>query len=446
MAIIILSVVVLVAVVVCAALYMQLKSQRESVSALNGEIAALKASEASLSTSRDMLVSQLENERHRAESLDARLSDATSALGAERETSARLKESLHQTELQREERERALEERFKNLANEILIRNSREFKEQNEQRLGEILNPLRQNIDEFRKTVTDTYNAEARERFSLSERIHELVELNNTIGREAKELTGALKGNNKMQGDWGEMVLETILEKSGLRSGIEYKTQESRTTEESKGRPDVVVYYPDDRCVIIDSKVSLKAFMDYLNADTPEQQKTAGDGHLRSVRAHVDELHRKNYQELIGASALDFVMMFIPNEPAYIAAMRLDPGLWQYAYEKRVLIVCPTHLVSALRLIEQLWSRDRQSRNAIEIAKSAGDMYDKFAAFVADMEKIDKALNTTRNAYDEAMKKLSSGRGNLLNRAESLRKMGVKASKSIARAAAEEDNTDAAGE
>lgn len=345
-----------------------------------------------------------------------------------------------ENEKTRAEQEQIFENRFKILANDILRQNTTDLKNQNEEKLREILQPLHSNIEEFRKTVAETYNNEARERFSLSERIKDLVNLNQSISRQAQELSEALRGDSKVQGDWGEMVLESILEKSGLQKGVEYFIQ--ATTDENGNtlrnedgtllRPDVIVRYPDKRFVVIDSKVSLTAFVDYANATDDESRQLASVRHVRSVRKHIDELARKRYQDYVGDTKLDFVMMFIPTEPAYIAAMRLEPSLWQEAYDKNVLIVSPTHLVSGLKLIAQLWSRDRHTRNAITIAEEAGKMYDKFADFTKDMEKIEKALGSTRKAFDDAMTKLSCGTGNLVTRAQNLQKLGVKANKQIA--------------
>lgn len=384
----------------------------------------------------------------RINQLNDELSRRIEALTSLREENARLATSLAHIEEEREVREQQMAAQFKNLANDILRQNSADFKAQNEQRLEEILSPLRTNLDEFRKTVTDAYSSEARERFSLTERIRELVDLNNTISREARELTLALRGNNQVQGDWGEMVLETILEKSGLQEGEEYFMQ---VTNDEKGtalrnesgqklRPDVVVKYPDGRCVIIDSKVSLTAFIEYANAENDKIKDEASARHLKSVRGHIDELARKNYQNYIGEAKLDFVMMFIPNEPAYIAAMRLDPSLWQEAYDRKVLIVSPTHLVSGLRLIEQLWSRDKVTKNAIKIAEDAGKMYDKFADFTKDMDRIATALGTATKAHSDAMTKLSTGTGNLVKRAQDLKALGIKASKQLAASASAEQN------
>lgn len=407
----------------------------------------------SVETRKAELATMSELDRARQQQIEsslARLDAANEQLASTREENARLSASLRHYREEEELRERHLETHFRNLANDILKQNSVEFKAQNEERLNQILDPLKANLDDFRKTVAETYNNEARERFSLSERIRELVDLNQSISKEARELADALRGNSKVQGDWGEMVLESILEKSGLQKGEEYFIQATtdeggntlRNEEGRNLRPDVVVKYPDGRCVIIDSKVSLTAFVDYVNADDEETKKRAAIRHIRSVKSHIDELARKSYQDYVGEAKLDFVMMFIPNEPAYIAAMRLDPTLWQNAYDSKVLIVSPTHLVSGLRLIAQLWSRDRYTKNAIKIAEEAGKMYDKFADFTADMERIEKAINSTQKAYSDAMTKLSSGKGNLVARAQKMQALGVKASKQLASStlsAADED-------
>lgn len=381
------------------------------------------------------------------ERLSQKLDESSRQTGAVKEENSALTARIEMLKREKEENEKSrakqeeiFENRFKNLANDILRQNTTDLKTQNEEKLREILQPLHSNIEEFRKTVSETYNNEARERFSLSERIKDLVSLNQAISRQAHELSEALRGDSKVQGDWGEMVLESILEKSGLQKGVEYFIQAStdetgntlRNEDGTLLRPDVVVRYPDKRYVVIDSKVSLTAFVDYANASDEESRQMASLRHVRSVKKHIDELAKKRYQDYVGDAKLDFVMMFIPTEPAYIAAMRLEPTLWQEAYDKNVLIVSPTHLVSGLKLIAQLWSRDRHTRNAITIAEEAGKMYDKFADFTKDMEKIEKALGSTRKAFDDAMTKLSCGTGNLVTRAQNLQKLGVKANKQIA--------------
>ncbi len=360
-------------------------------------------------------------------------------LSTTKEENAKLNERLRYISEEKERLARESEERFKNIANDILADNSRRFKEANESRLAEILTPLRENIEQFKRSITDAYSNEARERFSLQKSIKELVELNRSIGKEAQDLTSALRGNSKVQGDWGEMILENILEKSGLRKGHEFVVQQTvdedgKTLRDENGnglRPDVVVYYPDERCIVIDSKVSLTAYTDYINAENDDDRAVYGKRHLQSVRAHISELSAKKYQDYIGRGKTDFVMMFIPNEGAYIAAMQLDNTLWQEAYDRRVLLVSPTHLFSALRLIAQLWSHDKQTRNTVEIAKAAGAMVDKFINFTKDMSNIEKSLTKTREAYDDAMKKLCTGHGNLVSRAEKLRELGAKAEKQL---------------
>lgn len=415
------------------------------LTAARAEAASVKESLAASAAREEQARAALDEARGEQSRLNALLSDA-------RAEQARLSTRLEILEKEREAHDRQLEERFTNLANDILRRNSSDLRAQNEERLTELLSPLRTNLEEFKKTVTDTYSSEARERFSLTERIRELVELNNTISREARDLTSALKGNNRVQGEWGEIVLETILEKSGLRKGEEYVVQATtdadgnalRGREGAAIRPDVVVRYPDNRFVVIDSKVSLTAFLDYNNATSEAEAKEAADRHVKSVKSHVEKLAQKTYHDYVGSpdGKLDFVMMFIPSEPAYMAAMRLDPQLWQNAYDSHILIVSPTHLVSGLRLIEQLWSRDKVTRNAIRIAEDAGKMYDKFADFTSDMEKIEKALGQASKYYGEATRKLSTGTGNLVKRAQDLRALGIKASKQLAASMAnnEEDN------
>ncbi len=346
-------------------------------------------------------------------------------------------------EVQKQEVQRIRQEmnnEFKVLANEILQEKSKSFSEMNHERLAEILNPLKERLEGFKKTVEETYNNEARERFSLKEQIKELVERSESIGAEAKQLTHALRGDSKIQGDWGEMILESILEKSGLEKDREYFVQETLRDEEGhtiqgsdgrKMRPDVIIRYPggENHQMVIDSKVSLTAYVNYVNAEDADEARLALKQHLVSVRKHIDELAGKSYQDYVGKG--DHVMMFIPNEAAYLAAMQVDHALWQYAYEKKVLLLSPTNLIAALKLVADLWQRDKQTRNAIDIAEEGGKLYDKFAGFVDDMEKIGKSLNTTAMAYTDAMKKLKTGNGNLIGRVEKLKVMGVKAKKNL---------------
>lgn len=387
---------------------------------------------ANLNTDKAIIENQLALMTSQFNELKNDFNTQTKTIVTLREENGRLQEHIKFIEVEKEKLTQESELRFKNLANEILKNNSTIFKEQNEMRLGEILSPLKENIEQFKKSITECYSTEARERFSLQERIKELIELNQSIGKEAKDLTIALKGNSKIQGNWGEMILENILEKSGLEKGREFTIQEASVNENGKRLiADVVIHYPDGRKIVIDSKVSLNAYTDLINCENNEEQEIFKKRHLTSIRNHINELKTKKYQDYLGTDKAEFVMMFIPNEAAYICAMQLDHNLWQDAYDCRVLIISPTHLISVLKLIGQLWQQDRQTRNAIEIATESGRMYDKFVGFIDDMKKIEKNIQMSHDAYNNAMNKLTNGTGNLVTKAQKLKAMGAKASKSL---------------
>lgn len=338
--------------------------------------------------------------------------------------------------LEKEKRIISEEERFKLLATQILSDKSDEIRHNNEIRLNEILTPFRQDIERLGKTVNECYSSEARERYSLQQRIKDLVDIKQVLGREAKELSLALKGNNKIQGQWGEIVLENVLKSSGLRKNEEYFLQESSSDISpddafTRIRPDVIVRYPGSGSVIIDSKTSLNAFIEWVNADEENERHRWGLKHVESIKRHVDELARKAYQRLSKDSGADFVLMFIPNDAAYMAAMQIDGAIWQRAYDKNIIIVSPTLLIGALRIISRQWDYDRQNRNALRIAKTAGSMYDKFVGFVEDMERIENGINSLNRIYSESMKKLRDGSGSLISRAERLKEMGVESKKQL---------------
>lgn len=319
---------------------------------------------------------------------------------------------------------------FQNLANKILEEKSQKFTQSNRENMESLLKPLGENLDQFRKKVEETYDKESKQRFSLEDRVKELIELNNRLSQEANNLTRALKGDSKKMGNWGEIILESILEQSGLQKNREYVVQESLKDEEGKElRPDVLVFLPEERTIILDSKVSLTAYDRYVAAETREEQQEALRQHIQSMKTHIDELSRKKYEKL--ARSLDFVMMFVPIEPAYLVAIQEDRELWAYAYQKRVLLISPTNLVAALKLVADLWKRESQSRNAIEIAKQGERLLDKFIGFAESLEEVGKHINRSSDAYSDAIKKLRDGKGNLVDQAMKLKKLGIGSRKSL---------------
>ena len=321
---------------------------------------------------------------------------------------------------------------FKNLANEILEEKTKKFTEQNKVKLEEILKPLGEKIRDFEKKVEETYDKESKQRFSLEKEIKNLADLNQQISKEATNLTNALKGQSKTRGNWGEIVLESILEKSGLARDREYFIQSSFTNEQGKRvQPDVVVSYPGNRNVVIDSKVSLIAYDRYASAESKEEQDLALKDHLLSIRNHINDLSSKNYQDLYQLKSLDFVMMFLPIEPAYLIAMQQDTTLWNYAYERRILMISPTNLIAALKMIATLWRVEYQNKNAQEIAEQSGALYDKFVGFLEDLKDIGIKLNATQKSYDDSMNKLSDGKGNLIRRVEKIKELGARTTKEI---------------
>lgn len=355
---------------------------------------------------------------------------------------ARLKEKIGNVEAFNNSVREETKAQFKSLAADIFSSQSEKFKEANETRLSEILNPLKEDIKDFKRRVDDTYMNSSKERTLLGEQMKRLMELNMSIGKEARDLTEALSGNTKVQGDWGEMVLEAILVKSGLVEGENYFVQRTKNDDgtqiknddNGRLRPDVVVALPDKKCIVIDSKVSLTAYVNYINADNDDDRQRFGKAHLLSVRSHLKELETKRYQDFVGVGnddRIDYVLMFIPNEHAYMAAMTLDNNLWMEAYEKRVVIISPAHVISTLRLIAQLWTRDKQTKNALKIAEEGGKLYDKFVGFVNDMQTVEQSLGKASEAYASAMSKLHTGRGCIVSKVENLKKLGAKTSKTL---------------
>ncbi len=354
---------------------------------------------------------------------------AETELEAERRQSADKLSTLQQSA---QEAKAVLSDQFKNLANEILEEKSRRFAEQNQQNLDTLLKPLQEKLTDFRKQVDETYQSEARERFALKQEVEKLAGLNLRMTDETRALTNALKGESKTQGDWGELVLETILENSGLRKGEEYVVQDTQTISDgSRLQPDVVIRLPESKHLVIDSKVSITAYTRYMQSDDEDVKISELNSHVLSIKQHIQGLSAKNYQDLYGVGSIDFVLMFIPIEPAFLAAMRHAPEIYQDALKKNIVIVCPSTLLATVRTVAHLWRQEQQNRNAQEIARQCASLYDKFVGFVEDLDKVGQRLEQAQVSYSDAVGKLKTGRGNLIRTAENVKKLGVKPNKSL---------------
>jgi len=340
-------------------------------------------------------------------------------------------------ELEEQQKElKALQEKmkteFEGVAASILQKNSKEFASTNEKRLGELLLPFKDSLSRFEKQVNEAYDKELRDKADLKAELKELVKLNQTISEEAKNLTQALKGDTKKQGNWGEVVLERVLEQSGLEKGREYETQVSTNNLDGKRiQPDVVIHLPEDKHLIVDSKVSLIGYEGYVNAETDEERDLALKAHLTSVKNHIRQLSEKRYETGDNLSTPDFVLLFMPIEAAFALAVQADGSLFSEAWKQKIVVVSPTTLLATLRTIASIWKQERQTKNAQQIALEGGRLYDKIVGFLQDMDKIDRTLDQTREAYNNAMNKLTTGRGNILNRTEKIRKLGASVSKKL---------------
>jgi DNA recombination protein RmuC len=321
---------------------------------------------------------------------------------------------------------------FSKLANDIFEQRSKVHAEQNRLQLDTILKPFKEQVDAFGKKIEDNYITETKERHLLKDQIVQLRSLNERLSDDANNLTKALKGENKTQGNWGELILERILESSGLREGHEYETQNSYKDEQGKMfRPDVLIHLPDEKDIVIDSKVSLVAYDHYIKAEDEAEKANALKQHVASIRAHIKGLSDKKYENLVGVKSLDFVLLFMPIEGAYMLALENDANFFQEAIKENIMVVGPSTLLVTLRTIEYIWRNERQEQNAQEIAQKGADLYDKFVGFVEDMEKIGGQISRTQESYDSAMNKLSTGKGNLIKRTEDMKKLGIKTKKKI---------------
>ncbi|WP_084722157.1 DNA recombination protein RmuC [Photobacterium aquae] len=331
-----------------------------------------------------------------------------------------------------ENAEERLRIQFESLANRLFEHKTRTVDQQNQLSLDRLLGPLREQLEGFRKQVNDSFSYEARERHTLVHEINNLKQLNEQMAREAVNLTQALKGDNKAQGNWGEVVLARVLSESGLREGHEYQTQVSLENEDGKRyQPDVVVHLPQNKDVVIDAKMSLVAYERFFHADTAAERELALGDHVASVRGHIRGLGRKDYHQLHGVDSLDYVLMFIPVEPAFQAAVEADPSLIRDAMDQNIMLVSPTTLLVALRTINNLWRNERQNQNAKQIAERASKLYDKLRLFVTDMEAVGASLDKASQSYQGAMNKLVTGRGNVIRQAEGFRQLGVEVKRDI---------------
>lgn len=367
------------------------------------------------------------------------LNEKNQALATANADNKALNDKLKTQKSEMEELGKKLNTEFENIANKILETKTEKFTELNKTNLKDILDPLGENLKEFKTKVEEVYDKESKERFSLGEKVKELSLLNQLISEEAKNLTKALKGEAKTQGNWGEMILESILERSGLVKDREYFMEHELLDEDGKPlrsdsegkkmRPDAVIKYPDNRSVIIDSKVSLNAFTRLIASIDADEQKKELAAHVTAIKAHIVSLSAKGYDDY--DKALDFVMLFIPSEPAYIAALQSDPDLWNFAYDKRILLLSPTNLITSLKLIVDLWKREFQNRNAIDIAERGAKLYDKFVGFVENLSDVGQHLDKAKGKYDDAFKQLSTGKDNLVLQTSKLKDLGVKNKKTL---------------
>ncbi|WP_454106634.1 DNA recombination protein RmuC [Marinobacter sp. MBR-105] len=416
---------------------------RQQSANLENRLAAL---ESELAAKQDR-VAQLVNEsgqyQQRAETLSEQLGQLKVELREQQVTLDKERRNASEKLELLEKNRDALKQEFENLANRIFDQKSERFSQQSKTSLDSLLNPFRDQLQDFRKRVEDVYTTETRDRQALRSEIKSLQELNRQITEEAANLTRALKGDKKIQGNWGELILERVLERSGLRKGVEYETQGSYRDEDNQLlRPDVIVHLPDQRNLVIDSKVSLVAYQQWVTADQEEERAAALKQHVEAVRNHIRTLSEKDYSQLNGLHSPDFVLLFMPIEPAFVAAFQQDENLFAEAFERKIIVVTPTTLLATLRTIENIWRYERQSQNARRIADRAGAVYDKLRVFVEAMEKLGSQLHTAQGTYDNAMNTLTRGRGNLISQANRFVELGVRVKKELPKSIVDQAEVD----
>lgn len=378
-----------------------------------------------LEREKDVQSTELKSEREKVIELNSSLASLNSDY-------INLQQKLTEQKEEIEQLQNKFTKEFENLANKIFEEKGKAFTETNKTNLSQILDPLKEKIKDFEKKVEESNKENIDRHASLRQQLQMLKDMNQEITKEAKNLTEALKGQSKTQGNWGEFILENILEKSGLVKGREYVVQESLTAESGKRyQPDVIIKLPENKSIVIDSKVSLNAYEKFVSADNEKDQQLALRDHNISIRSHIKNLASKNYQNLYQLESLDFVLMFMPIEPAFALAVQQDPQIFNDAFEQNIVIVSPSTLLATLRTIASIWRQENQNKNAFEIARQSGELLDKFTAFVEDLISVGKGLDSTKENYIKAMNKLVEGRGNLVNRTEKIKQLGAKATKSL---------------
>ncbi|MBW7846506.1 MAG: DNA recombination protein RmuC [Bacteroidales bacterium] len=406
------------------------QSRQDEINLHKQTIAELQANNRSLNENASRLSQLAEKQTLQIEEFNAKNAEL-SAMNSSLKTSYQaLNEKLHTQKTEMEELQKTAHLQFEKIANRLFEEKSEKFTEANKINIELLLNPLKDDINKFKEKVESTHTEDTKQRISLEERIKGLIEQTNKISAEANNLATALKGKSQKRGNWGEVILERILEASGLTKDREYFVQHSIKDDEGRTqRLDVKVNLPDERVIIIDSKVSLIAYDNYSASDDADEQRKFLTEHINATKLHIDQLSAKKYDDM--NTSLDFTMMFIPIEPAYLLAIQGDPDLWSYAYSKRILLVSPTTLIACLKLFSDLWRREWQNKNAMDIVKRGELLYEKFVGFTQNFEEIGKKLDATQKAYGDALGQLKDGRGNLINQAEQLRKMGLKSDKRV---------------
>jgi DNA recombination protein RmuC len=423
---------IIVAALVIILFFIFIRTKEKSGEIGREQLGQLNISKAKTEERADNLKIELDKLKKELDSEREKLSEAMRSLEGSRSYLRAQQEKIDEQKAEIRNNQEKFNKDFELIASRILDEKTKKFTEENRTNLDIILNPFKENIKAFEEKVEKVYKAESDERNVLKGHINQLIEQSNLMNLETQNLTKALKGDNKKQGNWGEMILERVLERSGLVKDQEYRIQAShQSSEGGRFQPDVVIDLPDDKHLIIDAKVSLIAYERLVNSETDEDRDLFTKQHIASIRNHIQELSSKNYSELYKINSPDFVMLFIPIESSFGIAVQKDAELFNFAWDKRVVIVSPSTLLATLRTIASMWKQERQNRNVMEIARLSGEMYDKFVGFVGDMEGIGKNLRLSQDAYDKALNKLSSGRGNLSITAEKIKKLGAKTGKQL---------------